>query len=40
MSRHLLATTHNGDIKIWDERKASAPIQYISAHLTSVGSFL
>lgn len=36
ISRHLLATTHNGDVKIWDERKASSPIQYISAHLTSV----
>ncbi|XP_050528244.1 GATOR complex protein WDR59 isoform X2 [Daktulosphaira vitifoliae] len=36
LSKHLLATTHNGDIKIWDQRKASNPIQYISAHLNSI----
>ncbi|KAK7573878.1 hypothetical protein V9T40_011069 [Parthenolecanium corni] len=36
ISRHLLATTHGGDVKIWDERKTSSPVQYVSAHLTSI----
>lgn len=38
LSRHLLATAHSGDVKIWDERKLSSPVQYISAHLTSVSN--
>lgn len=40
LSRHLLATAHSGDVKIWDERKLSSPVQYISAHLTSVSNDL
>ena len=38
LSRHLLATVHGGDVKIWDERKYSSPVQYISSNLTSVSS--
>lgn len=38
LSRHLLATAHGGDVKIWDERKYSSPVQYISSNLTSVSS--
>lgn len=36
ISPYLLATAHDGDIKIWDQRKGSAPIQYISAHLAKI----
>lgn len=33
---HLLATAHDGDVKLWDKRKGSSPIQYISAHLCKI----
>ncbi|KAJ0182006.1 hypothetical protein K1T71_002728 [Dendrolimus kikuchii] len=33
---HIVATAHDGDIKIWDYRKHSAPIHYISAHLCKI----
>ncbi|KAG6457591.1 hypothetical protein O3G_MSEX010368 [Manduca sexta] len=33
---HIVATAHDGDIKIWDYRKPSAPIHYISAHLCKI----
>lgn len=33
---HLLATAHDGDIKIWDQRKGTAPVQYIAAHLSKI----
>ncbi|XP_018901839.2 GATOR2 complex protein WDR59 [Bemisia tabaci] len=36
ISRHLLATAHNGDVKIWDQRKGTAPVQYIAAHLANI----
>ncbi|XP_075212964.1 WD repeat domain 59 [Lycorma delicatula] len=36
MSRYLLATAHNGDIKLWDQRKGTAPVQYITAHLANI----
>lgn len=32
----MLATAHDGDIKIWDQRKGNTPLQYIAAHLTKV----
>lgn len=32
----MLATAHDGDIKIWDQRKGNSPMQYIAAHLTKV----
>lgn len=35
-SRYLLATAHNGDIKLWDQRKGTAPVQYITAHLANI----
>lgn len=28
----ILATTHEGDLKIWDLRKSNTPVNYISAH--------
>lgn len=36
LSSYLLATAHDGDIRIWDQRKGTAPIQYISAHLAKI----
>lgn len=36
LSRYLLATAHDGDIKLWDQRKGTAPVQYIAAHLAKV----
>lgn len=32
----MLATSHDGDVKVWDQRKGNSPIQYIAAHLTKV----
>lgn len=39
LSRYLLATAHDGDIKLWDQRKGTAPVQYIAAHLSKVGIY-
>ncbi|KAK0087002.1 hypothetical protein PV326_005337 [Microctonus aethiopoides] len=36
LSPHTLATAHDGDIKIWDQRKGNIPVQYIAAHLTKI----
>ncbi|XP_065163730.1 GATOR2 complex protein WDR59 [Atheta coriaria] len=33
---YLLATAHDGDIKLWDRRKGTAPVLYISAHLAKI----
>lgn len=36
-ARHdLLATAHDGDIRLWDHRKGSSPVQYIAAHLSKI----
>ncbi|XP_034942224.1 GATOR complex protein WDR59 isoform X2 [Chelonus insularis] len=36
LSPHILATAHDGDVKIWDQRKGNSPVQYIAAHLTKI----
>ncbi|XP_035678671.1 GATOR complex protein WDR59-like isoform X2 [Branchiostoma floridae] len=36
VNSYLLATTHEGDIRVWDQRKGSTPVQYIAAHLSKV----
>ncbi|XP_046619943.1 GATOR complex protein WDR59 isoform X1 [Neodiprion virginianus] len=36
LSPHIVATAHDGDIKIWDQRKGNSPMQYIAAHLTKI----
>lgn len=38
LSRYLLATAHDGDIKLWDQRKGTAPVQYIAAHLAKAST--
>lgn len=32
----MLATAHDGDVKLWDQRKGTAPVQYIAAHLAKI----
>ncbi|XP_041980918.1 GATOR complex protein WDR59 [Aricia agestis] len=36
VASHMVATAHDGDIKIWDYRKSSSPLHYISAHLCKI----
>ncbi|XP_063236858.1 GATOR2 complex protein WDR59 isoform X2 [Bacillus rossius redtenbacheri] len=36
LSRYLVATAHDGNIKLWDQRKGTAPVQYIAAHLSKI----
>lgn len=36
VSGNLIATAHDGDLRIWDIRKGSIPIQYITAHLARI----
>uniref|UniRef100_A0A0V0G8I0 Putative conserved wd40 repeat-containing protein n=1 Tax=Triatoma dimidiata TaxID=72491 RepID=A0A0V0G8I0_TRIDM len=35
-SHHCLATAHGGDLRLWDRRKGTAPVQYITAHQTNI----
>ncbi|XP_030758273.1 GATOR complex protein WDR59 isoform X2 [Sitophilus oryzae] len=36
ISEYTIATAHEGDIKVWDQRKGTAPIQYIAAHVGKI----
>ncbi|CAH1725138.1 GATOR complex protein WDR59 [Aphis gossypii] len=36
LTKHLIATAHGGEVKIWDQRKAKNPIHYITAHLSNI----
>ncbi|XP_067624866.1 GATOR2 complex protein Wdr59 [Eurosta solidaginis] len=36
VSGNLLAAAHDGDLRIWDMRKGSCPVHYITAHLNRV----
>lgn len=36
VSGNLVATAHDGDLRIWDIRKGSRPVQYITAHLNRI----
>ncbi|XP_069112320.1 GATOR2 complex protein WDR59-like isoform X6 [Argopecten irradians] len=33
---NLFATTHEGDVRIWDPRKGNSPLTYIAAHLSKI----
>ncbi|XP_077975769.1 GATOR2 complex protein WDR59-like [Styela clava] len=35
---NVLATSHDGDIRIWDIRNGRTPMQYITAHLSKIHS--
>ena len=34
----IIATSHEGDLKLWDTRKASTPFQYLTSHISRVYS--
>lgn len=33
---HILATAHDGDVKIWDQRRGTQPTHYLAAHLAKI----
>jgi WD40 repeat protein len=35
-SGDILATSHDGDLRIWDQRKGTTPVNYITAHLAKI----
>ncbi|XP_064640221.1 GATOR2 complex protein WDR59-like isoform X2 [Lineus longissimus] len=36
VNSNLIATTHDGDIRIWDPRRGTSPVQYIAGHLSKI----
>ncbi|KAG8200611.1 hypothetical protein JTE90_022233 [Oedothorax gibbosus] len=38
LKSHLIATSHEGDARIWDIRKLQLPVQYITAHLHKINN--
>lgn len=36
VTQHVLATSHDGDVRIWDTRKSGSPVQYIAAHPSKI----
>ena len=36
VSAKYLASTHEGEVKLWDLRNTSSPVQYINAHLSRI----
>lgn len=35
-TQNVLATSHDGDIRVWDTRKSGCPVQYIAAHSAKI----
>ncbi|KAJ3593385.1 hypothetical protein NHX12_005720 [Muraenolepis orangiensis] len=35
-NQHLLASSHDGDIRIWDRRKPNTAVEYVAAHLSKI----
>eukprot|EP00795_Rhopilema_esculentum_P001709 gene1709-16188_t len=35
-SEYLFASTHDGDVRVWDTRKGNIPLAYIAAHLSKI----
>ncbi|XP_012661614.1 GATOR complex protein WDR59 isoform X2 [Otolemur garnettii] len=35
-SANCLATSHDGDVRIWDKRKPSTAVEYLAAHLSKI----
>ncbi|XP_056008866.1 GATOR complex protein WDR59-like isoform X4 [Ostrea edulis] len=36
VTNNIFATTHEGELRIWDTRKGTSPLQYIAAHLSKI----
>ena len=36
VSGHYLASAHEGEVKLWDTRNTSSPLQFINAHLSRI----
>ncbi|XP_075869141.1 GATOR2 complex protein WDR59 isoform X2 [Nelusetta ayraudi] len=35
-NQHLLASSHDGDVRIWDKRKPNTATEYVAAHLSKI----
>ncbi|KAG7278151.1 hypothetical protein CRUP_019461 [Coryphaenoides rupestris] len=35
-NQHLLASSHDGDVRIWDRRKPNTAVEYVAAHLSKI----
>ncbi|XP_028665885.1 GATOR complex protein WDR59 isoform X2 [Erpetoichthys calabaricus] len=35
-NQHCLATSHDGDVRIWDKRKPNTAVEYVAAHLSKI----
>ncbi|XP_069386399.1 GATOR2 complex protein WDR59 isoform X2 [Paralichthys olivaceus] len=35
-NQHLLASSHDGDVRIWDKRKPNTAAEYVAAHLSKI----
>ncbi|XP_029353332.1 GATOR complex protein WDR59 isoform X4 [Echeneis naucrates] len=35
-NQHLLASSHDGDVRIWDKRKPNTAVEYVAAHLSKI----
>nr|XP_015223760.1 PREDICTED: WD repeat-containing protein 59 isoform X1 [Lepisosteus oculatus] len=35
-NQYLLASSHDGDVRIWDKRKPSTAVEYVAAHLSKI----
>lgn len=38
LTKHMIATAHDGNVKIWDQRNVSHAVEYITAHSNSIQS--
>ncbi|UXI19172.1 Zinc finger protein [Sarcoptes scabiei] len=36
INENILATSHEGDVRIWDKRKSNMPLYYVSTHLAKI----
>ncbi|XP_067104836.1 GATOR2 complex protein WDR59 isoform X2 [Osmerus mordax] len=35
-NQHILASSHDGDVRIWDKRKPNTAVEYVAAHLSKI----
>lgn len=38
LSSHILASAHDGEVRIWDTRKTDTYVSFITAHFSSISS--